>query len=218
METKAAIFTCIGAIVASAITAGVMYYNNERSLETKIQEAEKQRVELRNQASEDKKLAKIAILNTYVPKINTNIDSIFYTEISNESENPSNNTLITVNFGGTEIKACETLPLNHVKNESVKNGSVLVLDNLKLLSNDKLYIYCQTSSPMFESVTVTSDNLAYKVFKSFESMKVRPEVKSGNSYATFFKVIGSIVALIFIGYFTLAGIAICNKKLKTYLD
>jgi hypothetical protein len=218
MDTKAAIFTCIGAIVASAITAGVMYYNNERTLQTKIHEAEKQRLELRKQAVENKKLAKVVISNTYVPRINTNIDSVFYTEISNESENTSNSTLITVNFGGTEIRACETLPLNHVKTESIKNGSVLILDSLKLLPNDKLYIYCQTSSPMFESVTVSGENLAYRVSKNFESMKIKPAVKSGGSYATFFKVIGCIVALIFIGYFTLAGISICNKKLKPYYD
>jgi len=218
MDTKAAIFTCIGAIVASAITAGVMYYNNERTLQTKIHEAEKQRVELRKQVVENKKLAKILISNTYVPRINTNIDSIFYTEISNESENPSNNMLLTINFGGTEIRACETLPFNYVKPESIKNSSVLNLENFKLLSNEKLYVYCQTSSPMFESIKVSGDNLAYRVSKDFESMRIKTVAKAGNSYATFFKVIGCIVALIFIGFFTLAGIAFSNKKLKPYLD
>jgi len=137
---------------------------------------------------------------------------VFYTEISNESENSSNNTLITVNFGGSEIKACETLPINHVKTASIKNGSVLILDNPKLLSNEKLYIYCQTSSPIFESVTVSGENLVYRVSKNFESMKIRTPVNSGNSYATFFKVISCIVALIFIGYFTLVGLSFCNKN------
>ena len=218
MDTKSAIYTCLGAIVASAITAGVMYYNNERTLEARIDEAEKQRIELRKQIVDNKKLAKILISNTYVPRINTNIDSVFYTEISNESENTSNNTLLTINFGGTEIRACETLPINHVKPESIKNGSVLNLDKLKLMSNEKLYIYCQTSSPIFESITVSGDNLAYRVSKNFASMKLKAVRKSGNPYSTFFKVIGCIVALIFIGYFTLAGIVIFNKKLKPYID
>ncbi|PTP10071.1 hypothetical protein [Vibrio splendidus] len=218
MDTKSAIYTCLGAIFASAITAGVMYYNNERTLEAKIGEAEKQRVELRKQVVDNKKLAKILISNTYVPRINTNIDSVFYTEISNESENTSNNTLLTINFGGTEIRACETLPLNHIKPESIKNGSVLNIENLKLLSNEKLYVYCQTSSPIFESITVSGENLAYRVSQNFASMKLKTVPKSGNPYGTFFKVIGCIVALIFIGYFTLAGIVIANKRLKPYMD
>ena len=217
MDTKSAIYTCVGAIVASTITAAAMYFTNERTLEEQRIESDRQRIEERRVAVENKSLAKIYILNTYVPRINTNIDSVFYTEIANESGNQANDLLVTVNFGGTTIRQCETLPNNQVGEDSIKNGSILILNSLDLLPGERIYIYCQTSSPVFESITVSGKNLVSSAHKSIDSLRTRIKIDNSNGYATFFKVIACIIALIFAAYFTVVCISILNKKMKPYL-
>ena len=81
-----------------------------------------------------------------------------------------------------------------------------------------IYLYCLISNPIFQDIKVTADNLSRNSDYSLSDYRYKPPMKNtedkNSSYVTFFKVIGSIVLTIFIGYFTIAVISLLNKSIK----
>jgi len=74
-------------------------------------------------------------------------------------------------------------------------------------------IYCFISHPIFKSLLITGSNLFSNEYLTYK--RYRPDRSNEESgFITFFKVIASIVALVFIVYFVIVGLTLINRKLK----
>ncbi len=204
MDSKSAKYSLWGAIFAAAITAVVALYIHFDKESEKKEIAEKT-------AKEDKRTARLDIVNVYLPPINTTQDSIFYAEVLNDSFITAKDLTIKVNFGEANVKSCETLPINYISKNNTFETSFVSFPYEELAKDEKFYIYCTISQPTFESIFISGDNL-------FENPKLRSSdlstdlTENNSSFVKFFKVVASIVAVIFIIFFTIALLVFLNKK------
>lgn len=208
MEEKSAKYGLIGTIIAAIIAGAIALYihNDTKSEQQKIAEIEKK-------ANKSKDTANLTISNVFMPEINTKIESSFFMKISNNSLNDAKNLNVKINFGEAEIVKCETQPINIFQENQNYDSSIISFDVQSINKKDKLYVYCLTSLPIFDSILITGSNLfqneqyTYKQYKSKED-----HVNSG--LTNFFQVIGGIVFVIFAGYFTIVSITLFNRKLN----
>ena len=208
MDSKSAKYSLWGAILAAAITAIVALYIHFDK------EGEKKETAIAEQAAkEEKPKARLKILNVYLPPLNTVQDSIFYAEVVNDSFVTANDLTIKINFGEATVKSCETLPIDTISKRSEFESSFISFTYSKLVKEEKFYIYCTISQPTFESVFISGDNL-FKNAKLSAAELTEDLRENNSSFIKFFKVVASIVAVIFIIYFTLVLILFLNKKVE----
>lgn len=208
MEQKSAKYGLWGALLAALITAGVTLYTyyDGKSEEKKI-------TELEEQADREKETANLTIKNLYLPPINTKIDSVFFVEVSNNSLNPANDLKVKLDFGEAMVSQCEILPLNPFdENEKFDTGIVEFSLNT-LEKKDSFYVYCLISHPTFKSILITGSNLFSNEYLNYENYRPNKNNKE-SGFVTFFKVIGSMVALVFVVYFVIVGLILLTNKLK----
>ncbi|MDQ6990104.1 MAG: hypothetical protein Q9M11_00010 [Mariprofundaceae bacterium] len=208
MENKSAKYAFWGVILAALISGGIgLYiYSDGKSESKKTQELEVN-------ANKSKDTANLTISNVYLSPINTKIDSVFFAEISNKSLNPAKDLSIKINFGEASVSQCEVSPINYLsKNHKFKNSIVSFRVN-QLKRKDSFYIYCFISHPVFKSILITGSNLFSNEEFTYENYKPN-QVNTSSGFENFFKVIASIVGVIFIGYFVIVVISVLNRKLK----
>jgi hypothetical protein len=208
MEHKTAKYGLWGAIVAALITGGVALYihNDGKSEEKKI-------IELEKKADKAKDTANLTIRNVYLPPINTSLDSIFFAEITNNSLNVAKDLRVKLDFGEASISQCEVIPGGLVNKSNTLKNSILEYSINELERNDSFYIYCFISHPIFKSLLITGSNLFSDEYLTYK--RYRPDRSNEESgFITFFKVIASIVALVFIVYFAIVGLILINRRLK----
>lgn len=208
MESKSAKYAFWGAVIAAVITGGIGLYIH---LDGK---AEKRKVaEMKKVAEQSKNTATLTISNVYVPPINTSIESAFFVQIENDSLNIAKDITIKINFGESSISKCETLPNNKFSENKEFNSSILTFSVGDIQRKDSLYIYCLISHPVFDSILITGSNLFSN--ELFEFKQLQPAtVNTPSGFVTFFKVIATIVAVVFIWYFTVMTISWLNRKFK----
>lgn len=206
MDSKSAKYAFWGAVMAAVITGAIGLYIH---LDGKTEQ--KRIIEQKNEADQSKDTANLTISNVYVPPINTSQDSSFFFEISNNSLNVAKNINVKINFGEASITSCETLPENHFKAGETYDSSIVTFPAGDIQKKDKLYVYCMISSPVFESILITGPNLFSN--EKLEFSDLNGGISSENSgFLTFFKVVATIVAVIFIGYFTIVILSLLNKR------
>jgi hypothetical protein len=211
MEYKSAKIGVIGAVLAAIISGGVALYVNYQENEGK-REAEK----IEKAAQESKDSATITISKVYVPPVNTQIDSVFFAVLSNKSHNNARNLKVELDFASSSISACETLPENQFSNNETFKTGMVSFDVSEIRKKSKLYIYCQISEPTFNDILVTGENLYRSARYTYEDHSTGQHSNS-TGFIQFFKVIGSIVALVFIIYFTIVILGLLNKAFKVDL-
>jgi hypothetical protein len=208
MEHKTAKYGLWGAIVAALITGGVALYihYDGKSEEKKI-------IELEKKADKAKDTANLTIRNVYLPPINTSLDSIFFAEITNNSLNVAKDLRVKLDFGEASISQCEVIPGGLVNKSNTLKNSILEYSINELERNDSFYIYCFISHPIFKSLLITGSNLFSDEYLTYK--RYRPDRSNEESgFITFFKVIASIVALVFIVNFAIVGLILINRRLK----
>jgi hypothetical protein len=207
VEHKTARYGLWGAIMAAVITGAVALFIHfdEKSEKEKIEKLERK-------ADQSKNTANLTISNVYLPPINTVMDSAFFVEISNNSLNIAKDLSIKINFGEATVSKCETLPINVFKDQKEFKSSIVSFSIDKIENKDKLYIYCFLSNPIFESILITGPNLFSNKELTYANYNpIKTEAASG--FITFFKVIGTIIAVVFAGYFIIVIITFFNKLL-----
>lgn len=205
MDSKVAKYGFWGAVIAALITGAIgLYIHLDGKAEaTKISESKKE-------ADKSKDTANLTISNVYVPPINTSLDSSFFVQIKNNSRNIAKDVRVKINLGESSASSCETIPKNLIS-EKQKNTSVFSFSAGDIQRKDSLYVYCLLSHPVFESILLTGSNLFSN--ELYEFSQYMPETKNnGSDFITFFKVIATIVAVIFIGYFTIITISALNRR------
>lgn len=208
MESKSAKYAFWGVVIAAVITGaiGLYIHLDGKAEDKKVTEAKKA-------AEQSKDTANLTISNVYVPPINTSIESAFFAQIQNNSLNIAKDITVKLNFGESSVSKCETLPDNKFDEHKVFNSSIVTFSAGDIKRKDSLYIYCLISHPVFDSILITGPNLFSNEVFEFDQLK--PETAdNGSGFVTFFKVIASIVAVIFIGYFTFIIISALNRKFK----
>ena len=75
---------------------------------------------------------------------------------------------ITLNFGRAEIEVCDYTPEPAVKNVVAEDKSHRHLEIEELQQEEKLYIRCLISSPVFDQVTISGDNIDGGISIDFE--------------------------------------------------
>lgn len=208
MEEKSAKYGLIGTIIAAIIAGAIALYihNDTKSEQQKNAEIEKK-------ANKSKDTANVTISNVFMPEINTKIESSFFMKISNNSLNDAKNLNVKINFGEAEIVKCETQPINIFQENQNYDSSIISFDVQSINKKDKLYVYCLTSLPIFDSILITGSNLFQNEQYTYEQYKLKEDhINSG--LTTFFQIIGGIVFVIFAGYFTIVSITLFNRKLN----
>jgi hypothetical protein len=174
---------------------------------------EKKIIELEKKADKAKDTANLTIRNVYLPPINTSLDSIFFAEITNNSLNVAKDLRVKLDFGEASISQCEVIPGGLVNKSNTLKNSILEYSINELERNDSFYIYCFISHPIFKSLLITGSNLFSDEYLTYK--RYRPDRSNEESgFITFFKVIASIVALVFIVYFAIVGLILINRRLK----
>jgi len=208
VEHRSAKYGLWGAILAAVITGGVALYTHYDG-----KSEEKKTIELEKKADKAKDTANLTIRNVYLPPINTSIDSVFFAEVTNNSLNVAKDLRVKLDFGEAKISNCEIIPNNKFNQDKAPENSILEFSVNALERSDSLYIYCLISHPTFKSLLITGSNLFSNEYLTYERYK--PTKDDGESgFITFFKVIGSIVVLVFVGYFVVVSLIIINRKLK----
>lgn len=208
MDQKSAKYALWGALLAAIITGGVTLYTyyDGKSEEKKI-------IELEKKADREEDTANLTIKNVYLPPINTKIDSVFFVEVSNNSLNTAKDLKVKIDFGEAIVSKCEILPANSFDENEKFDKSIIEFSLSTLERNDSFYIYCLISHPTFKSLLITGSNLFSNEYLTYENY--RPSKNNGESgFVTFFKVVGSIMALVFVVYFVIVGLILLNRKLK----
>ena len=208
MEQKTAHYGLWGAVLAALITGaiGLYIHYDGKSEQKKIQELEKK-------ADQSKDTANLTISNVYLPPVNTSMDSVFFAEVTNNSLNVAKDLEVKLDFGEASISGCETLPNNKFNNQETFKSSIASFSVKKLERKDSFYIYCFISHPVFKSLLITGSNLFSNERLNYENY--RPIKENGESgFVTFFKVVASLVGLVFIVYFVVILITLLNKKFK----
>ncbi|MCG6227138.1 hypothetical protein [Vibrio furnissii] len=208
MESKSAKYGLLGAIVAALISGAIalyIHYDDKSEKQKEINEAVA--------ADELTKTANLRIQNVYLPPVNTHLDSSFYAEIANESQLDAENIKVSINFGDASVTSCETLPHNAFVDKTKFDTSFVTFSYDKIRKKEKLHVYCLLSNPTFESLLITGNNL-YSNVKFDRSDLNNISKESGSSFVTFFKVIGSGIAVIFLAYFTIAIIQLIHLQFK----
>lgn len=208
MESKSAKYTFFGTLIAALIAGGVALYIHYDDRATKKTEM------LINKSEEQKNTTTtLAVSNVYLPPVNTKLDSVFYAEIKNGQHNNANDLNFKLNFGAATITSCETLPINVIDPKTIFETSFVTFSYKKIDKKEKIHIYCFLSTPTFESLLITGTNLRTNIEYNNNDYS-NTLVTSSSGFVTFFKIIGSIVAVIFIGYFTVILISLFNKKVE----
>lgn len=205
MESKIAKYAFWGTVIAALITGaiGLYIHLDGRAEATKISE-------LRQEADKSKDTANLTISNVYVPPINTSLDSSFFVQIQNNSLNVAKDVVVKINFGESSVSSCETIPENLISKEQ-RTSSMILFSAGDIQKKDSLYVYCLLSHPVFESILLTGPNLfSNELYKFSQYMPVTKD--NGSGFITFFKVIATIVAVIFIGYFTIITLSALNRR------
>lgn len=205
MESKIAKYGFWGTVIAALITGaiGVYIHLDGKTEATKIS-ASKQ------QADKSKDTANLTISNVYVPPINTSLDSSFFVQIQNNSLNVAKDVVVKINFGKSSVSSCETIPKNLISEEQ-RTSSIISFSAGDIQIKDSLYVYCLLSHPVFDSILLTGPNLFSN--ELYEFSQYMPVTKGNNSgFITFFKVIATIVAVTFIGYFTIIILSALNRR------
>lgn len=207
-EHKSAKYGLWGAVLGAIITGVVtlyIHYDGGTEIEKK-QEQEKK-------ADQNKDTANLTISDIYLPPINTSIDSSFFVEVSNKSLNVAKELKVKLDFGEATVTKCETLPVNVFADVKSYQNSILTFSMGDLVRNDSFYVYCLISQPTFKSLLITGKNLFSNEYVTYESY--HPNIKNDESgFVTFFKVIASMVAVVFITYFVVTSLILINRRLK----
>ena len=217
MEVKVAKYGFWGVVIAAAISGSValVIHLSEKHEKEQIRKAQKEAQE-RVEEEKRKGLAFITIDDVEMPSVNTKIDSSFLLRLSNKSYSDAKNVITTINFGEATVNRCEVFPIDVLDGKKFDTSAVVVeFDNIK--KGGEVYIYCLISNPIFKDIRVSGDNLkeisAYSIVNYRFKDKVELE-EEGSGFYTFFKFVGAIVAVIFIGYFTIVVLSLLNKKFK----
>ncbi len=206
MEQKSAHYGLWGAIFAAVITGaiGLYIHYDGKSEQKKTQELEKK-------ADESKDTANLTISNVYLTPINTSLDSVFFAEVINNSRNIAKDLLVKLDFGEASVTKCEVIPNKDFNEQESISNSILSFSVKKLERSDSFSIYCFISHPKFKSLLITGSNLYSNEQLIYENyLPIKTNGESG--FITFFKVVASIVTLIFIIYFVIVAITFLNKK------
>jgi hypothetical protein len=208
LESKSAKYGLWGAILAALITGVIALYIHYDGKSEKQKEAQEVL-----SADQKKETANLKVKEIYIPPVNTRLDSGFYAEIANESLLDAEQIEVSINFGSASVIACETLPVNVFADAATFETSFVVFSYDKVKRKEKLHVYCHLSNPSFDSLLITGENL----FSSVEYDRADLDssiVQDNSSYATFFKVVASIVAVVLIAYFTVVLIMLINKRVE----
>ena len=208
MEQKTGHYALWGAILAALITGAVgLYIHYDGNLEQKKTQESEER------ADQSKDTANLTISNVYLPPVNTSIESVFFAEVKNNSLNTAKDLEVKLDFGEANISKCETLPNNEFKGNESFTSSIVSFSVEKLERKDSFYIYCFISHPVFKSLLITGSNLFSNELLSYENYHPI-EANKESGFITFFKIIASLVGLVFIIYFVAVSITLLNKKFK----
>jgi hypothetical protein len=205
-------YTFWGTIIAAVITGAIGLYIHIDEKNENIQEV----IKKEKTHEQPKDTAHLTISNVYLPPINTSLESSFFVEIENNSLNVAKDINVKINFGEASISMCETLPNNVFNGNEKFETSIISFSAGDIEKDDQFYVYCLISQPIFKSILVTGPNLFRNTEYKYKE-RINVSTSDSNGFLTFFKVISTIVALIFIGYFTIVIISILNKKLETWL-
>ena len=196
MEQKTAHYGLWGAVLAALITGAIGLY-----------------IHYDGKADQSKDTANLTISNVYLTPINTSMDSVFFAEVTNNSLNVAKDLTVKLDFGEASVLKCETTPNNTFNKKETFTSSIVSFSIKQLERKDNFYIYCFISHPVFKSLLITGSNLFSNEQLNYENY--RPNKASEKSgFLTFFKVIASIVSLVFIIYFVAVTINLLNKKFK----
>jgi len=205
VESKIAKYGFWGVVIAAVITGAIGLYIH---LDGKAEAAKF--ADSKQEADKSKNTANLTISNIYVPPINTSLDSAFFVQIQNNSLNLAKDVVVKINFGESSVSSCETMPAKLISNEKIVS-SIISFSVGDIQRKDSLYVYCLLSHPVFESILLTGSNLFSN--ELYEFKQYIPSTKDNNSsFIKFFKVIASIVAVIFIGYFTILTLSALNRR------
>ena len=201
-----------GAVVAALI--GVLgTYSFEWYKEEKVKKEEVKKLK----KLEEESRAYISIDQVFMPPINTKTKSAFFVKIKNGSRVVAQDLDIKVNFGESIVHECEAQPLNILKQQADLENGVFEFKVASLKREEDLYIYCLISNPLFDSILVAGKNLAHSNKYTFEDYKNSLNGILSKNGVTFFEVVGYILALIFIGFFTLFTLSFLHKKLSPFV-
>ncbi|TLX52332.1 hypothetical protein CWC31_01955 [Pseudoalteromonas ruthenica] len=208
MESKSGKYAFWGTILAAVISGAIgLYIHLDGQKETKEIAAKKA------EAEKSRDTASVTISDVYIPPVNTIQDSSFFAKISNNSSNVAKDLTVKLNFGEASVSSCETIPNNIFKDQKDFETSIVSFSAGDILKRDSFYIYCLLSSPAFDSILVTGPNLFSSEKYTYKNLETTPK-NDGSGFVTFFKVVATIVAVIFIGYFTIVILSLLNKKFQ----
>ena len=210
MESKSVKYGLWGAIVAALITGAITLYIHYDGKSEKQKEAQKVL-----SIDQTKKTAKLKVKEVYLPPVNTRLDSVFYSEIANESLFDAEKVEFSINFGSASVTSCETLPVNVFENNVKFDTSFVVFSYDKIKQKEKLYVYCHLSNPSFDSLLITGENLFSNVEYNKDDLN-QLIVEDNSGYITFFKVVGSIVVTVLIIHLTGIFIMLINKRVEKF--
>jgi hypothetical protein len=214
VESKSAKYAFWGTVFAAIITGAIGLYIHLDGKEDKTKIIEQQRIiEQKKEAEQSKNTASLNISKVNMPPINTSQDSSFFVEIKNNSLNIAKDITVKINFGEASVTSCETLPKNVFQKEQNYNTSIISFPVGDIQKSDKFYVYCLISNPVFESILISGSNLFSNQVFEYKNLKREVKIES-SGFLTFFKVVATIVAVIFTIYFTIATISFLNKKLN----
>ena len=208
MENKAAKYGLWGALLAAIISGGIALYihydgkSNKEALEKKEIEEH-----IKNGTTQ------VKVVELKMPSINTKLDSSFLLGIENANLNDANEVNININFGEASVSACETVPENYLSLDEKHGNSVIDFIVEKLEKNEKIYVYCLISNPLFKAIKITGSNINGKEEVSFKEYKESISEES-LGISEFFKFVFGIVFIVIVGYILLVLMAVINRKLN----
>ena len=177
------IATIVVGVLTCTVTFAVYFFNS------RDQEIDAQAV-MPSESSE-KQLQTVSIFSIHVSEVAMDIPAAFElgVQVGGISNLAALELDIILDFGRAEIDTCDYTPKSAITNVVASDKSHRRLEIAELRQKEKLYIRCLISSPVFEQVIISGDNIVRGIsidFKQYQaSLQSEPDEAVG-----FWAVIG----------------------------
>ncbi|MCL1066864.1 hypothetical protein L2735_08605 [Shewanella olleyana] len=212
MEFKTAKYGLWGAVIAAAITGAVALYIHFDEREIKVDK------ENAVETKQGRNLTSISIKSVSLPPVNTVLESSFYAEFKNESHNEVRDAKATINFGRNAISSCETQPSNVFSKETNHESSIITFDIKRLHQMESIHLYCLLANPTFKNISVIGGNTNSSSTLSYQAYVEKKVDDNQSAFITLFKIVGSLIGVVFLIYFAIILFKILNSFFSKRLE
>ena len=147
----------------------------------------------------------ILISSLHVSEIAMDIPAAFELgiQVGGRTDLPARDVNISLNFGRAEIEACDYVPERSATSVIAEDKSHRQIQIEELRQEEKFYVRCLISSPVFDQIIVSGSNIQHGGrsidFEQYhESLLLKPEgfwTKLGKSLVVFFSILLCLMCL-----------------------